>query len=158
MKNNLDQHSEAMYNFIVYQEKINTGKEENDMKYTFEGGRYAASPEPTVNINPKGIIYFNYAAITRLGPNPGTPLRLRPIYDDETGELILKRDNEGALRLDLINNGKAGKAYSKTFIEWLKEFDIDLKKYKATWDDKEQALIIKTERIVKEKATKAMGG
>jgi hypothetical protein len=116
------------------------------MQHVFEGGSYTRFLDPTINITPKGAIHFNLAAVSALGPDIKSAIRLKPIFDDETNELKFKPDNEGALKLDIINNGRSGRAFSRTFVEWLSSFDVVLKKYLATWDNKEKALVIKVER------------
>lgn len=121
------------------------------MKHVFGGGRFTSTKIPTININPKGIIHLNNIAMSQF--KAVNPFRVEAIFDDDKSELILKRNEEGPLKIDLLNNGKTGKIYSKTFIEWLKNFDIDLKKYTAKWDEKEQALIIKVDKILKVKSS-----
>ncbi len=143
----LDYQENQMYNLDREKGRIVKTKGGADlMQHVFEGGSYTRFLDPTINITPKGAIHFNLAAVGALGPDTKSTIRLKPIFDDETNELKFKPDNEGALKLDIINNGRSGRAFSRSFVEWLSSFDVVLKKYLATWDNKEKALVIKIER------------
>lgn len=112
------------------------------MKFVFDEV-IASRTEPTVSINHRGAVHFNMAATSFLNPNPSC--RVTIIYDDETKELMFKLDPNGRIRIDSISDGKASKFFSKTFVDWLREHGIVLKRYSLRWDEDEKQLVAKVE-------------
>lgn len=106
----------------------------------FDGMAAPRVDKPVLSFGKRGSLNLNIVAATYLR----VPCRVDIYYDSDSKRIVFKRNVEGKVKIEGTNQGKSGRVFNKTLLEWLKEFGVDItpnKRYVGEIREEEEALI-----------------